>query len=116
MITSFSFGQMVIAEHLYTADLIILPDRRIVSNWRRKQGHLLEMADLESVLPTKAHLIIVGTGVNDRMKMAPGLEQELLSQGIELVALATDKAVERFNTTMAKEPGKSVSACFHLTC
>jgi len=116
MITSFSFGQMVVGTDTYAADLIILPDRRILSDWRRKEGHVLEMADLESVLPLRANLIIVGTGVNDRMKMAPGLAKELLSMGIELKALATNKAVDMFNTTITQTPDKAVSACFHLTC
>ena len=116
MITSFAFGQMVIGTDTYTADLIILPGRRILSNWRRKEGHVLEMADLESVLSLKPKLIIVGTGVNDRMKMAPGLSKKLSSVGIELKALATDKAAAMFNTTITRTPDKTVSACFHLTC
>lgn len=116
MITSFSFGQMVIGADQYTTDLIILPDRRILPNWRRKKGHVLEMADLKSILPSRPDLIIAGTGVNDRMKMAPGLAKELLSMGIELKALATDAAVSMFNTTIARTPDRAVSACFHLTC
>lgn len=116
MITSFVFGQMVIGANTYTEDLIILPDRRILSNWRRKEGHVLEIKDLEMVLPFKPDMIIAGTGVNNKMKMAPGLVKELLYMGIELKALATDKAVDLFNTTIARTPDKAVSACFHLTC
>lgn len=116
MITSFSFGQMVIGTDKYITDLIILPDRRILPHWRRKRGHVLEMSDLKSVLPSRPDLIIAGTGVNDRMKMAPGLAKELLSMGIELKALATDAAVSMFNTTIARTPDRAVSACFHLTC
>lgn len=116
MITSFVFGQMVIGAKTYTTDLIILPDKRIFSNWRRKEGHVLEMADLKLILPSKPSLIIAGTGVNDRMKMARGLEKELLSMGIELKALATPEALTMFNTTIARTPDKAVSACFHLTC
>lgn len=107
---------MVIGADKYTTDLIILPDRRILPDWRRKEGHVLEMADLKSVLSSRPDLIIAGTGVNDRMKMAPGLAKELLSMGIELKALATDAAVSMFNTTIAQTPDKAVMACFHLTC
>lgn len=116
MITSFCFGHMIIGTDKYSADLIILPDKRIISNWRRKEGHRLEISDLASVLPAKPDLIIAGTGVNDRMKMVPGLEDELLSLGIELIPLATGKAVDLFNTTITKSPDRAVSACFHLTC
>ena len=116
MITSFTFGQMVIGSGTYTADLIILPDRRIIPDWRRKQGHVLELADLRAVLPLNPDMLIVGTGVYDRMTMAPGLEKDLLSMGIELNALSTDAAATLFNTTIARTPDKSVSACFHLTC
>ncbi len=107
---------MVIGADKYSTDLIILPDLTILPNWRRKEGHVLEPADLKSVLPLKPNLIIVGTGVNDRMKMAPGLAKELSSMGIELKALATEAAVILFNTTMAQTPDKAVSGCFHLTC
>ena len=116
MITSFTFGQMVIGPDTHTADLIILPDRRIIPDWRRKQGHVLEMADLTSVLAEGPDLIIAGTDVNDRMKPAPGLDQELRAMGIELKTLATDKAVAVFNTTLDQDPGRAVGACFHLTC
>lgn len=116
MITSFSFGQMVIGTETYTADLIILPDRHILSDWRRKEGHLLEVADLKSILPLKPSLIIVGTGVHDRMKPTPNLADTLLSMGIELKTLPTDAAVSMFNTTIDGTPDRAVSACFHLTC
>lgn len=116
MISSFSFGQMVFGTDTYTRDLIILPDLTILPNWRRKEGHVLEMADLKSILPLKPELIIAGTGANDRMKIAPKLATQLSSMGIELKALATGKAVEMFNTTKAQAPDKRVSACFHLTC
>ena len=107
---------MVVGDDTYTADLIILPDSRILPDWRRKLGHVLEMADLKAVLSTKPDILIAGTGVHGRMKMAPGLADDLLSMGIELKALATDKAVARFNTILAHSPDKTVSACFHLTC
>lgn len=116
MISSFSFGHMVIGNDTYTADLIILPDATILPNWRRKQGHVLELADLKSIIPLKPEMIIVGTGANDRMKPAPGLAKELSSMGIELNALPTAAAATLFNTTIARTPDKSVSACFHLTC
>nr|WP_319492656.1 MTH938/NDUFAF3 family protein [uncultured Desulfobacter sp.] len=107
---------MVIGDDTYTADLIIFPDTTILPNWRRKQGHVLELEDLQALLPVKPDTIIVGTGAYDRMKMAPGLAKALLSMGIELKAMATDAAATLFNTTIAHTPNKSVSACFHLTC
>ncbi len=61
-------------------------------------------------------MIIAGTGVNDRMRMAPGLSRTLSDIGIELQPLATDKAVVLFNTMIVQTPDKAVSACFHLTC
>ena len=116
MITSFSFGRMALGSDVYTADLIIFPDGQILADWRRKEGHLLGMEDLTALLDKKPDIIIAGTGVNDRMKTAPGLSAALSGMGITLETLATDKAVERFNTMMSSASGKSVSACFHLTC
>ena len=47
-IDSYQFGKIVVDGTSYTSDVIIL-GKTIVSNWWRKQGHLLSAEDLEAV-------------------------------------------------------------------
>ncbi|MCG8686802.1 MAG: MTH938/NDUFAF3 family protein [Desulfobacterales bacterium] len=116
MITSYNFGRMTIGSEAFTSDLIIFPDKHIQTNWYRKAGHMLERSDLETLLPEKPELIIVGTGANGRMSLAPGLLDDLSAVGVEIQAMATGKAVSLFNKLIKEQPDKKISACFHLTC
>lgn len=107
---------MTIGSEVFTSDLIIFPDKLIQANWYRKAGHMLERSDLETLLPKQPELIIVVTGANGRMNLAPGLSDDLSAAGIEIQAMATGKAVSLFNKLIEEQPGKKISACFHLTC
>jgi hypothetical protein len=49
MIDKYSFGRITIDSRLYDADVLIYPDR-IDDHWWRKQGHRLQLADLEALL------------------------------------------------------------------
>ncbi len=116
MITSYAFGKMTIGSRSFSSDLIIFPDGRIRDNWYRRTGHLLEMADLKSLVDEKPNLIITGTGAYGRMTLAPGLETELDSLGIEIRAMATPEAVTLYNKMIQDASSLRISACFHLTC
>jgi hypothetical protein len=45
----YSFGRLTVDGQEHTRDLIVLPDR-VVSNWWRREGHSLAMADLDEVV------------------------------------------------------------------
>ena len=112
-IDSFSFGTMVIDHKQYTSDLIIFPDGRVQDGWWRARGHVLSKRDIADLVELKPNIIIVGTGVNGRMKPDAGLNAYLEEQGIEFLVGANDVAVKWFNEL--KDSG-NVSACFHLSC
>ena len=112
-IDSFSFGTMVIDGKQYTSDLIIFPDGRVQDAWWRARGHGLSLADISDLVEKKPNVIIVGTGVNGRMKPDAHLNAYLEEQGIEFLVGANDVAVKWFNEL--KDSG-NVGACFHLSC
>ncbi len=116
MITSYAFGKMTIGTRSFSSDLIIFPDGDIRDNWYRRKGHLLEMADLNTLVTEKPDLIITGTGTYGRMALAPDLEAELESLGIKIRAMATPEAVALYNKMIQDAAAQSISACFHLTC
>ena len=108
-----SFGLMVIDGKIYKSDLIIYPDGRVEDSWWRRSGPRLSADDIAGLVESAPEVIIVGTGASGMLKPAPGLADVLLEEGIELVPLPNQNAVERFNELSSE---KRVGACFHLTC
>lgn len=114
MIDSYRFGQMVIDGKTYSKDVIILPDRTVISPWWRKEGHRLSLSDLNDILKALPSILVVGCGSPGLMKPEAGLEETLSSKGIMMEVMPTEKAVRRYN--QLKEEGELIAACFHLTC
>ena len=112
-IGGYSFGSATVDGRLYRADFIILPGR-ILPNWRRQSGHLLETTDLPDALTAEADILVVGTGAYGRMKISDGLRSALAGNDISLEALLTEAALERF--AELTEEGRRVAGAFHLTC
>lgn len=112
-IEKYSFGELVIDGQKYTRDLIIVPDK-VISNWRRKEGHFLTLADLHEVPFEEVEILIVGTGKFGMMKIDRNLIDLLADRGIEVYIEKTAQAVHLFNQLMSSK--KVVAAGFHLTC
>jgi len=111
-IDSFGFGEISINGRWYRRDLILFPDH-IQSDWRRTDGHLLQLEDLETVLVRPVGKIIIGTGVYGRMKVAPRVIRRLQEDKLSFEILTTDRAIESYRKT--DSPAGTVCA-LHLTC
>jgi len=111
-IESYRFGRIVIDGEAHDKDVIILPDR-VIGGWWRKSGHVLHPEDLEAVFEADPETLLVGQGANGRMCVTRETEEALAAAGIELVALDTGAAVERYNAL--REQG-NIAAALHLTC
>jgi hypothetical protein len=107
----YDFGHLTIDGREETKDVIVLPGR-VVSNWWRKDGHQLVLEDLDRVLDELPQRLIVGTGAYGRMKPDPHTLDELRKRGVDVEALPTAEAVERYN---GLDPGRTAAA-LHLTC
>ncbi|HIQ22802.1 MAG TPA: hypothetical protein EYH34_16375, partial [Planctomycetes bacterium] len=81
MIDSYEFGRIVIDGQTFTSDVIIFPDR-VDANWWRKEGHRLQLADLEGIWEAQPELLVVGTGATGRMEVAPEVARRLSDQGV----------------------------------
>jgi len=117
MITHYSFGRLIYKNQTYTRDLIILTspsEERILPNWWRKEGHLLQVEDLEEVFAFKPQYLIVGTGASGVMRVDEKVRERAKALGIILEAYPTEKAVKRFNELF--EQKVSLAGAFHLTC
>ena len=111
-IDSYSFGRIVINGTTYTSDVIIYPGR-VDASWWRKEGHLLQLADLAEALQAKPDVLIIGTGYSGVMRVPRETIDRIASQGIEVIVERTSKAVALFDDL---EGARTVIAAFHITC
>ena len=112
-IDSYQFGKIVINGMAYNSDCVILGNS-VRANWRRKQGHLLTIEDLQSVIAAKPLVLVIGCGASGLMEVSEDIDQALRAHDIELFTANTNKAVTRFNKLAEK--GEKAAAALHLTC
>ncbi len=112
-IEHYSFGQIIINGNKYTSDVIIYPNK-VDSSWWRKEGHKLQVADLNEVIGAKPEILVVGTGYSGIMAVPKETISYLESHGIKVHVDRTPKAVELYNNL--QKAGKNVVATLHLTC
>ena len=112
-IDSYQFGNIVIDGTGYDGDVIIVGGS-VISDWWRKQGHLLFAEDIASVIEARPSVLVVGCGASGLMEVAEQTRRLLQEHGIGLEALDTKEAVQRFNEL--SRSGENVAAALHLTC
>lgn len=111
-IDSYSFGRIVVEGATYTSDLIIYPER-VEANWCRREGHLLQLEDLQGIIEYKPQTIVVGTGAYALMRVATQTRDDIGALRIELVCKPTEEACRIYNEISSSD---RVVACLHLTC
>jgi hypothetical protein len=107
----YSFGRVAVDGSEQTRDLIVLPDR-VVTNWRRREGHSLAMEDLEDVLDSLPERLILGVGAHGRLRPDPAVIAELERRGTAVECLRTDEAIRRYGELDERQ----TAAALHLTC
>ncbi len=110
-IEHYDFGTITIDGKTYTSDLKIV-NRQVVPDWWRRQGHQLDVCDVEDILEAKPSVLVVGTGYSGLMVLSSTLKKELQQRGISLIAKPTGEACKEFN----KISDQSVAFAAHLTC
>ena len=114
MIDGYRFGRIIIDKIPYNQDVIILPDH-VESNWWRKEGHQLQLADIQKELEEfHPNILVVGTGKYGIMKVSQEVKDTLREYDIQFFAEPTDKAVKIYNRIILNEA--NLIGAFHLTC
>jgi len=109
----YSFGEIIIDGARYRNDVIIHGERII--EWWRKEGHLVQVEDLDEVLDDRPDILIIGTGYYGAMKVSPGVEGTCSELGIRLIAQTTQEAYRTHNELVENEKLR-ISTALHLTC
>ena len=112
-ISDYEFGRIDVADKTYTSDVIVAPEQ-VIDSWWRKQGHILQIEDLDDIVNAKPDMLIIGTGYYGRMQVPDTTKQYLEEQGIKVLQAKTRDAVTEFNQ-LQKEYARIVAA-LHLSC
>jgi hypothetical protein len=113
LIESYDFGRITINGILYTKDVIITGEKT-VAGWMRKEGHLLQVADISQAIEESApEVVIVGTGYDGMMSVLKETRLHFQRKGVELFVEKTREACDLFN---AMSKNRRTLAALHLTC
>ena len=113
MLTGYRFGRIEAKGRTYTDDIKVI-DGRVISDWWRRRGHVVDTGDVADILAAQPETVVFGTGGSGRMTLTAGLKQTLEDRGIEWIAAPTAEAVQTFNRLLTSR--RSLAGGFHLTC
>ena len=113
MITDFSFGKIVVNGKIYTNDIKIVRGQ-VISDWRRKSGHRVDVEDIADILESGPDTVVIGKGSPGLMKTSNHLRESLTVNNIVLIEKKTSRAIEVFNKLF--QEGRKVAAGFHISC
>ena len=112
MINNYSFGKIIINNKTYDHDLILFEGK--ITDWWRKEGHVVDIKDLKD-LPEDFNVLVIGNGASGvcdvPQKTIDYIKNDL---GVELVIQMTGEAVKTYNKLL--DEGRKVVGAFHLTC
>jgi len=123
LIESYEFGSIVINGKKYVNDVIVFSEQAI-HDWWRKEGHKLQLDDLDEILEhkPKPEVVVVGTGYYGLVEVTSEVENALKSHKIKLIAQSTEPATQTFNGLLKnassnnKLEKEAITGAFHLTC
>jgi hypothetical protein len=113
IIEKYEFGTMLVGKREHHQDLKIIGEK-VIAGWWRKEGHLLQIEDVDDILAAKPEILVVGMGYPGRMQVSDSLRSALAGANIQLIAEPTRHAVANFNLLSSR--GRTVAGAFHLTC
>lgn len=120
MIERYHFGSITIDGETYNHDVEVRWTGEVLK-WWRKEGHVVNVEDIERAIEEKPGVIIIGTGAYGVVKVTGEVRNSIKEKGVELIIDKTEEAVKTFNIIKGEsieEVGKQkkVIGLFHLTC
>ncbi len=110
-IDSVKFGEITINGKTYYSDVVVFWDGKVML---REKSHILGIDEFVHILSRNPDSVVIGTGINGIVKVAPEVTQTAENKGIKLFADKTENAVDIFNGLI--KDGKKAAAVIHTTC
>jgi hypothetical protein len=112
LIESYDFGRIVVDGAEYTSDVII-KGSQVIANWRRREGHILQAADLKGLDEAMPDVLIIGTGYAGMMEVPRETRKYFVEKKVEFIVEKTKRACDLFNSL---SKSRKTVAALHLTC
>ena len=115
-ITKLSWGKIEIDGNQIFKDVKLYPGGCRNWNWREtgtEHSPGIQYSDVQELLDDGAETVILSRGVLGRLKVSKALIDKLVSDGIVVHTLKTNKAVKLYNELLRTE---KVGALIHTTC
>lgn len=111
------FGSITVAGTRYEHDIIIRLSGKVCK--RRKAlskavygtSHTISLAEIQDLYRPRAQRLIIGTGHQDQVRLAPDAAEFLAGSGLSCELYPTAEAVEQWNRAQGL-----VLALIHVTC
>ncbi|XP_040439023.1 mth938 domain-containing protein isoform X2 [Falco naumanni] len=117
-IASLSWGQMKVKGCSTTyKDCKVWPGGSRTWDWREtgtNHSPGVQPADLEEVVKKGVKTVVIGRGMSEALQVPPSTVDYLKKNGIDVLVLQTEKAVQEYNALAAQ--GVKVGGVFHSTC
>ena len=112
-----SFGSITIDGRRYDHDVLIRLDGTIEKRKKKLSkklygtSHTISEAEAEFIYEDGARTLVIGSGQYDRVRLSEEAQAYFAGRGLEVIALATPDAIQRWNTA-----GAGAIGLFHVTC
>ncbi len=113
LIEKYAFGSMRVGGRTYYSDIIVTAEA--ISEWWREESHLVQPADVASIMENAPSVLVIGTGYSGGMRVSNEVVKLCEEKGVELVSEVTMIALDVYNKILLKGE-KTAAAAFHLTC
>ena len=115
-ISNISWGRIKVDDERPYKDAKLYPGGSREWNWNETSTHHnpgIQPADVQELLEKGAEVIVLSTGINERLQTDPRTIEMLKAKGVPYLILQTEEAVKKYNELCEKEP---VGGLFHSTC
>jgi len=115
-ITNFSWGNLEINEKTNFKDAKLFPGGAKKWDWNETgTAHSpgIQPADVKELIDAGCEVIVLSTGVDNRLGVCPETLELLKKKNIETHVLSTEKAIEKYNKLRTC---KKTGGLFHSTC
>ena len=112
-ISSFKFGRITINRKKYGHDVMVTWQGKVKA-LQLSTHHLFGKAELLQLLFERPEIIVIGTGIELCIKIAPEVVAFAEEKNIKIIEKPTAQAVKEFNELV--RAGEKVVAYMHVTC